>query len=75
MKGETLVDAVDEGSPAAAAGIQSRDILLMVNGQKVNNISLFVLREQFCSEGKHCRLVVRRGTQQREVSFILPKTE
>jgi S1-C subfamily serine protease len=74
-KGDIRVDAVDEGSPAAAAGVLSGDVLLMVNGEKANDTALMVLRERFCWVGQQFRLVVRRGTQQREISFVLPKTE
>jgi hypothetical protein len=75
VKGETQVSTVDEGSPAAAAGVQSHDILLMVNGKKVGDIPLPVLRERFCSEGERIRLLVRRDTEQRKVSFFLPKAD
>ncbi len=75
IKGEIQVDAVDEGSPAALAGIRSCDVLLTVNGKKVSELSLFDVRERFCSAGEQLRLVVRQGAQQREVSLMLSKTD
>lgn len=74
-QGETRVEEVDRGSPAAVAGVKPGDILVKLDGESMDTKALYVVRERFCAEGKRIRLLLRRESHEREVSFILPKAE
>ena len=59
--------SVDTGSPAAQAGLAANDVILQVNGQKVEDSTL----EQLLNYGgsNDMRLLVRRGAEQREATL------
>jgi hypothetical protein len=69
--GRMVVHSVEEGSPAALAGLKSRDEILTVDGTKAEDVSLFHLRQTLCVEGANVAFLASRGGKQREVHFTL----
>lgn len=70
--GRTVVVAVEEDSPAARAGVRPQDVILRVNGEKVEGVPLTPLRRLLAVRGAKVSLLLGRGGQEREVSFVLP---
>jgi hypothetical protein len=70
-RGQTLIDRVAPGSPAAEARLRARDVLLEVDGRSVGGLPLNSLRERLCTGGKRVRLVVVRSGAKREVALVL----
>jgi hypothetical protein len=73
IDGETVVQIVDGGSPAARAGIEPKDILLQLGDLDAEKTRMHVLRQQLAREGETVRLRLRRGDQPREVALKLGK--
>jgi C-terminal processing protease CtpA/Prc len=66
-----VVTTVHDGSPAAAAGVQVRDVILTVDGLDASHFPK-PLREKWREpEGTHVHLRVKRGEQQLEIDFQL----
>jgi S1-C subfamily serine protease len=59
--GEAVVDGVREGSPAAAAGLQSGDVVKTLDGQPVADPSSFVSALGGLPPGRTVRIGIRRG--------------
>jgi hypothetical protein len=59
--GETVVDSLDKGSPAEAAGFKAGDLLVQVDGARAEETSMFQLRGLLATEAKDLRVTVRRG--------------
>lgn len=55
------VDAVPKGSPAALAGLRENDLVLELDGQKVNDCDGFRQIEKRLSPGRKVPLKIRRG--------------
>lgn len=75
-----LVKSVDAGSPAARAGLRPTDVLLAINGQKVDGRfpeQLPPIQNSIASlpVGSSVKLLVRRGTQRLELSATTEKLE
>ncbi|SMC24758.1 regulator of sigma E protease [Andreprevotia lacus DSM 23236] len=66
---ETRLTKVEEGSPAAKAGLRADDLLLRVNGEDASDGSALV-RLAARGDGQPLQITVRRGAQQ----FTLPVT-
>ncbi len=66
-----LVEAVDPQSPAAAAGVQPGDLILMVNRQEVGDLASFrqAVRD---TRGKNIVLLLQRGETTLYVAFSAP---
>ncbi|MEK7270882.1 MAG: trypsin-like peptidase domain-containing protein [Planctomycetota bacterium] len=62
-KAPAYVDAVPRGSPAAAAGLKENDLVLELDGQKVNDCDGFRQIEKRLRPGAKTALKVRRGDQ------------
>jgi hypothetical protein len=69
---EHTVHRVDEGSPAALAGLQPGDVLLEVDGRLAVEFTLPELHELLRSEpGRVLQLLVRRGEEPRVIEIRL----
>jgi membrane-associated protease RseP (regulator of RpoE activity) len=66
----TIVEAVEEGSPAARAGIRAQDVVLKVNGETAEGLSLTSLRRLLTVKGAQVVLVLSRGREEREVLLV-----
>jgi hypothetical protein len=71
VEGRTLVLSVEEGSPAALAGIRPQDVILKANGARAEDIPLVGLRRLLAGKATKVSLLLRRGGQEREVSLVL----
>ena len=71
IKGETVVWGVRENSAAAIGGIKVKDVLIKMDDEKAEALSLFALRNALCCEGRTIRFTIRRGTEERLVSLRL----
>ena len=56
--------SVEEGSPAYAAGIKSKDIMLAYNGREIDDIWELMRRVKRTTPGKAAKLKVLRGKQE-----------
>jgi hypothetical protein len=59
--GKTVVDSLDKGSPAEAAGFKAGDILVQVGAARAEQTSMFQLRGLFATDAKALQVTVRRG--------------
>ena len=57
-----VVNAVEENSPAALAGVQEEDTILAVDGQPTARLTLRELRHLFTQPGEHM-LKIKRGSK------------
>jgi hypothetical protein len=71
VKGQTVVESVTDDSAAARAGIRAGDVLLQIDNQPINAMTLFTLRDRLCEEGKKVQLTVRRGARRMDVPLTL----
>lgn len=75
-----LIDSVDRGSPAAAAGLRAGDILLAINGQKVDGRfpeQLPPIQDTVASlsVGTPVKLTVKRGAETRDHVVVTERLE
>jgi hypothetical protein len=71
--GRTAVVGVDEASPAARVGVKPQDVILRVNGDRVDEMGLMTVRRLLATKGKKVTLVLGRASTEQEVSFALPE--
>jgi hypothetical protein len=71
----TLIDAVEESSPAALAGIRAQDVVLRVNGENAEGLSFTSLRRLLAVKGARIVLLLSRGQEEREVPLVLREWE
>jgi hypothetical protein len=71
VKGQTVVASVADGSAAAKAGILPGDVLLQIDKEQINGMTLFTLRDRLRDEGKKIVLTVRREAKQFDVPVAL----
>jgi serine protease Do len=62
-----LVRAVEDGSPAAAAGIEAGDLLVSGNGTELGTVDILYEVLDSVSDGGSLELTVVRGTEERPV--------
>jgi len=65
-----VVNAVEENSPAAAAGIQEEDTIIAIDGQPTARLTLRELRHLFTQPGEHL-LKIKRGSKTIQVRMRL----
>jgi hypothetical protein len=70
-KGQTAVVSVRDGSAAAKAGILPGDVLLTIDKEQINGMTLFTLCDRLSEAGEKVVLAVRRGAQQLDVPMVL----
>ncbi len=75
-----LIASVDPGSPAARAGLRPGDILLAINGEKVDGRfpeQLPPIQNRIASTpvGEKLRLTVKRGAQTKDYTVVTEKLE
>ncbi|HEV3048743.1 MAG TPA: aspartyl protease family protein [Longimicrobium sp.] len=63
---------VDEGSPAAAAGLRADDVIEAVDGRPAGEMDLQQLRDLFRLPGTSYTLTIRRGDERIEARIVLP---
>jgi hypothetical protein len=71
VKGQTVVASVADGSAAAKGGILPGDVLLQIDKEPINGMTLFTLRDRLRDEGKKIVLTVRREAKQFDVPVAL----
>jgi hypothetical protein len=59
--GAVMVHSVDRQSPAERAGLQSGDVLLSIDGLRIESASLTEFRSALCGEGRRLCVVQRNG--------------
>jgi predicted metalloprotease with PDZ domain len=64
------VSVIEPGSNAEAAGVQVGDVLLKINGEEVSRSLIRNL-----SPGQSVKLRIRRGGEEREISYVLGSRE
>jgi S1-C subfamily serine protease len=70
-----VVDGVREGSPAAAAGITIKDIVLKVGDQDASGARLFNLYDEFAIPGRTVHVRLLRDGEIIEADVKLPEDE
>ena len=65
-----VVNAVEENSPAAAAGIQEEDTIIAIDGQPTARLTLRELRRTFTQPGEHM-LKIKRDSKTLQVRLRL----
>ncbi len=69
---EIVVSGIRAGSPAARAGLQEGDIILMVNNKRVHRYKLQeVLQMLNNKKGKRVKMVIERYNRDEHFSFVL----
>jgi len=64
-----LVRSVDDGAPAAAAGLERGDLLAAAGGRELDRVdTLYEVLDEIPAEGGALELLVVRGTEERPVS-------
>jgi bifunctional DNase/RNase len=58
-----LVSGVQPGSPAEGAGLKTGDVIIEINGQKIDDLREFKAIVRGIEEGKRITLLVRRGKE------------
>jgi hypothetical protein len=71
--GRTTVVAVDDGTPAAGAGILPGDVILKVNGTNAGDMTLTAIRRLLAVRGAKVTLVLSRGGKEQETAVALPE--
>lgn len=69
-----FVDRVVPGSPAAAAGVRVDDLILVINGRQVTDISVYDTVLPTLRPGEIIELVLRRDKQIISVQLTVPAT-
>jgi serine protease Do len=66
-----LVARLEDGSPAAEAGIQRGDVIKQINRQNVRNIADFERLTRDVKEGDRLTLLLQRGSTSLYVAFTV----
>jgi len=66
-----LVTQVMEGSPAEKAGIKRGDVILEVDGDKIDRVAVLRNRISLTSPGATVRLTILRGGDRRDVKVVI----
>lgn len=69
--GRIEVHSVDEGSPAALAGIQPKDVITMMAGRRSNHYTLSDLRRMLTQNGTQIAMTISHGGETKQVNLRL----
>ncbi len=65
----TIVHSVDDGSPAAAAGIIAKDVIIKIDDDNVAQRSLLAIRRLLSVEGARVSMTINRKDEHIDVAF------
>ncbi len=68
-----IVNSVEEGTPAAKAGLKEGDVIVEINGEKVKNWRLFATRIASNPPGTRVTLTVLRDKKEKKIEVKLTK--
>ena len=74
IDGRTVIESVDDNSPADKLGIRGGDVINAIGTDEASTTRLFVLRKALCQPGSRIPLVLKRGTATFERELVLPGT-
>lgn len=63
------VESVDEKSPAHAAGVRAKDIIVELNGRAISELKSSEVRRVFRTQGKAVQITVQRDGKRMKMSF------
>jgi C-terminal processing protease CtpA/Prc len=66
-----VVNEVEKGSPAEAAGIQEADTITGIDGHAVKEFTITQIRRMFMQAGKEYLISLKRGQQELQVKLKL----
>jgi hypothetical protein len=66
-----VVNEVQKGSPAEAAGIQGEDIIVAIDGRPVKEFTITQIREMFMQDGKEYLIGLKRGEKELQARLKL----
>ena len=75
MDGKPVIESVLPGSPAEIAGLKIDDLLLELNGKKVESSDKFVENIRKCNPGDHVEILVKRGDDETKITAVLKRPE
>jgi hypothetical protein len=75
IRGTVIVFSVDKNSPAAVSGLRPKDVILSIDNERLEHLSMFSLRRLLCSEGKRLSLTIARDKESVNVAMILGKVQ
>ena len=74
LDGRTAVHSVDNDSPAETAGIRREDVVLKAGDKSAAEMDIEDLRDLLKSgDGKEIRMTLKRGEEEKAVSFKLKR--
>jgi len=72
---KVVVDFVDEKSPAYAAGVREKDVLVRICGTRVSELRPSAIRQLLSTEGKAVTMTLQRDGKEVRVSLTLKEYE
>lgn len=70
-RGNVVVHSVDEGSPAAVAGIRQHDVIMTIAGRTAQQYELAELRRMLKPEGRWIEMTIERDGRKMPATFQL----
>ncbi|RPI75392.1 MAG: PDZ domain-containing protein [Planctomycetaceae bacterium] len=73
--GACVVHGVEEGSPAARAGLQPQDVIISYNGEKIDGFDRLIEITRELSPGDRIKIDIARRLQEQTVELELADFE
>lgn len=70
--GAVLVGAVEEGGPAAIAGLRVGDNVLLIRGENASKMRLFSVRELCSTPSERIAMTITRDDSRSDIELVLP---